>query len=482
MKTQYLQLSVIQKWYRDWVLEPHLEGEILAKNLAGAVERAVYISFLLALACPIYGLTIYDHLKAYDPTILFWSNVSLRLLINTTSFLLAGLFLKKIPLSDGKKIILWVFLFSANIHAAAWIYVWPIVLSGKPEVLGLVHAVNVYTFALAFFFIAPPNRYLLWFVPIVTVVFWIPLAIITYLGGDFAIFKVIVSDTVNGMLINCFAASIVNQVRVKALKLELSQKIEAQKFLGSAVSSAIFKNRQDLLERHKKVGFAMCIDIRGFTHLMSTFPESMMSKFLDDYHFSVLGITQKNGGFVHKTSGDGHLIFFGIFNDEPDLSDIPDIEDEERLASKRRNQYYLKKVITTSEEITQCVWNLGMRDLCLNTIRIGIGIDFGPVHVKVLGSDEIKKELDVYGLVVNRATRLEGHAKALAKLFSTSSSLAIMSPEAANFLQNDKSFVSVDISEIPVRDFPDLKTVFVRNFSPTPVENRSRQPVIRSAA
>ena len=455
-------IKLFNEWYHDWINNSVFEKEIVEKNLEGAVNRSVYLSFIFAVVFTVYGFTIVDYLKLFKPDVTLWSNVWPRFVFNTIPFILLGLFIKKIGRSNVSRVMIWIISFSVIMNIASWVNVWPIVLSGKVEVLGLVHAANLYTFAMAFVVIAPPNRYLLAFLPIVVGIYWIPLATVAYLGNNPPYFNAMLGDILHTTVVNFVGSSFINQVRVRALKLEALQRREAEKFLGSTVSKAIFNNRGDLLDDRVTSGFVVSIDIRGYTGLLKQFPEQMISKFIEHYHEMVSRITDANGGVVHKTAGDGHLICFGILDEKVDLSDIPDIEDEEKDALYRRNSHLITKALMASEEIVLSAKKMAVTYLGVNSLKVGIGIDYGDVHVKVFGSENMRKELDVFGIPINCATRLEAHTKLLELSMEKEKCYIVISPAAAQFLDHKHKILAYPVNDKPVRDFPDIKELFIK--------------------
>lgn len=466
---------LISQWYRDWVQDPKLEKAILAKSLESSVDRAVYLSLLFAMMFPIYGITIHEYLLQFQSDIPFWGNLWPRILINTSTFLVAAILIKSIPISNMWKVLLWFGLFAGNMHAASWIYVWPIILSGKPEVLGFIHAANITSFSLVFLLLAVPNRYLIPAVILVSIIFWLPLGFVLNYGNNPSYVKMILTDVIQGMIVNCVGSSFISRLRVRSFELEMRQKREAEKFLGTTVSKAIFNNRGDLLEDRMSSGFVMSIDIRGYTNLLKQFPKQMISKFIEHYHEMVSQVTEANGGVIHKTAGDGHLICFGILDEMVDLSDIPGIEDEEKQALRKRNSHLLKKALTASEEIVVSARKMAVSYLGISSLKIGIGIDYGDVHIKVFGGEHMRKELDVFGIPVNCATRLEAHTKlldhSLGQSMEKNRCYIVLSPAAAEFLDRKQELRVCSVGDKPVRDFPDIKELFVKEVGDQNISN-----------
>ncbi|RME40994.1 MAG: HAMP domain-containing protein [Caldilineae bacterium] len=140
--------------------------------------------------------------------------------------------------------------------------------------------------------------------------------------------------------------------------------------------------------RHVSVLFT---DIRGFTTLSEPLPPeqviAFINEFLDEMHKAIQGV----GGVVHKLGGDSIMALFGA-----------------PAADAAHPQTALRAAIHMRARLAAL--NARRRERGETPLRIGIGINTGPVIAGGVGSED-RLEYTVLGDTVNVAARLESLTK-----------------------------------------------------------------------
>lgn len=175
-----------------------------------------------------------------------------------------------------------------------------------------------------------------------------------------------------------------------------SEKSRLQDIFGRFVSKDV---ADQIVSKDLKIGgdninaSVLFLDIRNFTHRSSTMAPEEAVDFLNQlFNFTVAEV-EKAGGIVNKFLGDGFMAVFGAPLSLPNSCDsavLCAIEIFEKLQ--------LFNVSRTGENV-----------------KLGIGINYGPMVAGVMGTDT-RKEYTVIGDVVNTASRIES----LNKEFGTS--------------------------------------------------------------
>jgi class 3 adenylate cyclase len=437
-------------------LDPRIEEQLVALSLRDSVARAGVLSYLSAALFVGYGFTSIAFIRRYAPEIELWTNVWPRLLFNGAPLALLGLFVQRARVSNLAKLHVWAAGYMLVFHAAAWIHVWPLVLRGNPGILAYVNGANVYLFSLIFAGVAPPSRYLPSFMTITVAAFVGPLFVISWLGKDPVILRLIVNDTSFALGSGVFLSMLVHRLRVRVARLELEHATDAARFLGPTLTKAIYEDRRDLLESRRKKGFIVTLDLRGYTSLVQGHDEKTAARFMEQYHALVADSVGKLSGSIHKTAGDGHLVSFGLMEGSVDLSDIDDLGDEVDAAEQRRNRALLENAVKCVERIVIGAARLAHENCIETEVRIGAAIDYGEVEIKVMGDRDHRAELDIFGSTIIRATRLESYTKAITRHFRPGESILIVSPSASQFLGDSTRFRMLRTTGNPVRDFPEI--------------------------
>ncbi len=465
MKPQWTKL---RRWWVDGAT-PAERTIIREKSLAECAVRARFLSYFFIFVYTIFGIEGYGYISKYVPGLSLWDNIWPRLLLNSLPLAILVVWLKRSKISRVEtKLFVWFAGFVSIFQCSAWIYVWPTVLSGKPEILSYVTSANTFVYILTFAVLALPNYLVGYFALMMFVVFTLPLWTVAYLGGDTVVFTYVLNDTLTAVGAGVVVGSVAYSLRRKIILLELKQMSSTEKFLGKTVSRAIFEGREDLLERRTKKGFILALDIRGYTQMIQNTEAQKVGYFLNTYQAMVSDLVGQYGGFIHKTMGDGHLISFGLMDDDDvDLSDIPGIETELKQADERRAQNALKRTILVMDLIAFNT-ELLAAEMGIPGIRLGAGLEHGDVELRVFGDSEYRREFDIFGNTIVRATRLQAHTKALLSQVPTGSSLLIASPIAMHYATAElrSRLRETPTDGLPVRDCADLHSIWMRTYAP----------------
>lgn len=162
----------------------------------------------------------------------------------------------------------------------------------------------------------------------------------------------------------------------------------------------------DHIEKNMVVLFS---DIRGFTHISENLSPDEAFQFMNDYLLSMEPIIIKHGGFIDKYIGDAIMALFEV---DVDAALKAAIEMQKRLAIDNDKHKKFHK----------------------NPIRIGIGINYGPLMLGTLGGSH-RIETSVLGDAVNLAARLE-------KITKNYNSSLLIADDAYKSLKNKEQFHS----------------------------------------
>lgn len=162
------------------------------------------------------------------------------------------------------------------------------------------------------------------------------------------------------------------------------------------IDTILEKDVESLLKGEE---YDLCIlfsDIRDFTgHCRNSSPHDIIM-LLNRYFSMITTSVKQHGGFVNKFLGDGVLAFFGGPNAV-----------QNAIAASEDIMTRLRKFQSEASSI---------QGIPFSNIRIGIGIDYGPVVMGNVGSEE-KMDFTIIGANVNRAARIEGLTKQLRVMF-----------------------------------------------------------------
>ncbi|RYZ91453.1 MAG: adenylate/guanylate cyclase domain-containing protein [Proteobacteria bacterium] len=222
-------------------------------------------------------------------------------------------------------------------------------------------------------------------------------------------------------------------------------------------NSSLFKNgknSQPILHQIKnrnatvsRIGLILQFDLRGFSALVRIIDENMYEDFMHAYYALVSSAVGQNSGTIHRTSGDCHVVCFGVFQNT-DLSP----------------QRLMNNAIGTFNQIVQSLASLS-KELGLNvSLNLGGAIDYGELRVSVLGHQDFQQDVDLIGSSLIRCARLEAHTKLIMTRRFTPRSLLIFSPAIMRFTRDVENMDVISIRELPVRDFPHIKWLAFKEF------------------
>ena len=201
-----------------------------------------------------------------------------------------------------------------------------------------------------------------------------------------------------------------------------------QSYVAPEVVNQIIKHPENLrLGGERRELSILFSDIRGFTSLSETMDPEALVEVLHEFLDPMSEIIVKHGGTIDKYIGDAIMALFGAPLDMPDHS---------------------RQACRTALEMVQGLKALDQEWLELGrpTLRIGIGINSGPVSVGNMGSSRLF-DYTAIGDNVNLASRLEG----LNKFYGTE---ILVSATTAQHLGNDFYFREVDLVRVKGKKQP----------------------------
>lgn len=458
-----------------------LERKIDLRISEDTVQRLFYFTIVTAVFFTGFAFTSLDFLRLYVPDLDVMANLWPRVAYNALPLLALAAYIKKSRRSPVIKVYFWLVSFCLIFCAAAMIHVWPIALQGNTEVMLYVNATNTTLFAAVAMMLSLSWQRSIVALMIIGCFVWAPIAFVCFHGGSTVAGRVITGDNVF-LGIGSFVLGIAfHQVRRKLVVYELEKQEEASRFLGPIVSKAIFEDREKLFQSLSIKGFVISIDIRDSTELQKEYGQRWL-EFRKDYFARVSKAVSKYGGHIQKTVGDCHVINFGVMDEYVDLSDIPGIEADEARAEERRLQRASDSAFGCLGEIFSGFQDLAQRHFEGKNIRLGAGMDKGVVERSVQGDSDTLLELDVNGDPVNCCSRLQEYSKALHKSFSSEASLLVISPFASDYLRDVSDFRRVSTLENPIRNYPSIRWVLVKEFRSAKSASESGSGQFRQAA
>lgn len=147
-------------------------------------------------------------------------------------------------------------------------------------------------------------------------------------------------------------------------------------------------------------------DLRDFTSWSESTPEEVLIAQLNVYLAAMVECIHAHQGTLHKFIGDAVMAVWG------DLDSVGEAEDARRAA---------RAALAMQTRLDEL--NAQWAAAGAHTLRMGIGLNTGPVIVGNVGSPE-RMEFTVIGDTVNLAARLEGMTKALGRLILVGSATA----------------------------------------------------------
>lgn len=437
-----------------------VENELYAQT----VDRCFYISLVGIVSFLYLGFCSFSYLSKFDPSITFWGNIWPRIIFSCLPWLLLALYMKRSRASNKKKIIFWSIANGLIFNLTGWIHIWPLALSGHPETLLFVSGQNGAYFFGVWVMLALPTSITLHCLVIAITTLWAPFFLIASRTNSPIIFLTTANDTAGLILLGFIGGYFVSRLYKELATIKAEKQIEAAKFLGNDVYSAIYEDKHDLLKEETRTGYVLYIDIRNSTQ-MTTHYKNRWEAFGKAWMAAAAEIIPGNRGNLLKTGGDSLLITFGVFDEAtPDLSDIPGLERDEISAENQRWKELTFHCFTCTHKLILKFQELSKLHFPDVPVKLGAGIDRGPIHRGVRGSAQ-KMELDIWGDRVNCSARLQDYSKNVASNFEKDSSLLVVSPFAGDYLEDQNNFKTHLITDGGIKDYPGIKWVLVKEYA-----------------
>jgi len=205
-----------------------------------------------------------------------------------------------------------------------------------------------------------------------------------------------------------------------------------ESYVAPAVVQEMLKHPEALrLGGERRVISVLFTDIRGFTTMSENLDPEALVKLLHDFLNPMSNIIIDQGGTIDKYMGDAIMALFGAPLEQPDHA---------RQACRAA-----LRMEDTLEELNRQWTKQGRPPL-----RIGVGVNSGPVAVGNMGSDRLF-DYTAIGDNVNLASRLEG----LTKYYGTN---VLISQATAEALEN--GFIIRDVDRVQVKGKAQASGIF----------------------
>lgn len=174
---------------------------------------------------------------------------------------------------------------------------------------------------------------------------------------------------------------------------ETRSRLQLKRSFGLYVPPQIIDRMQGqsveaLLRSEKREMTVLFTDIRGFTTISEQLSPQDLSLLMNAFLTPMTAIVHRHGGAIDKYMGDAMMAFWGAPMDDPD---------------------HAGHALDAALEMVDCLESLN-RDFVARgwpRIRIGVGLNTGPMSVGNMGS-EFRMAYTVLGDAVNLGSRLEG--------------------------------------------------------------------------
>lgn len=452
--------------------------KITESVLRGVVSRAGILSAILCLVFSTYGFTSFEFIHFFDPKVTLFNNVWPRILFNTIPLGLFWLMFRDYKNNIKRKALIWTFGLPIVYVSACLIHVWPIIYSGNSDIVMYVHSANAFIITICFLTVSPPPKLLFMQASTFFVLFIIPLALMLYKNGNTILLKIVLSDLTIAFAASMFVSLQIYKLRLKIATFDHHVKKSAAPFLGGVLTKAIYEQNDNLLKDRNVNSIIVMVDIRGYSEFSNKNGEKIVRNFMTDYHALVSKICNDLGGYMHKASGDGHLISFGVMDESPNLFDLPGMESEVVSANVKLSKARFSNSLIAAATIALQFDNLKEKFDIVDNISLGFGIAEGDVTVSVQG-DESRKELDINGRTIILAARLEAYSKVIRMSVAPDKSVVVVEPSLSKYFDDEnRMFRKWDTVEasLQVRNFPEIHHVYYHVFLN---KNEKRENIIK---
>ncbi|MGE3388121.1 MAG: adenylate/guanylate cyclase domain-containing protein [Bdellovibrionales bacterium] len=430
----------------------------------GLLSRIQAMSFILSLAHFIYGFTSHTFINHFQPEITLWKNLTLRLLLSVLPFILLGVYMMKSRASPRMKISVYIWAYSILFFVAGWIYVWPIALAGQPEIFLYVAGINSAYLCATWTVVAMPQRWLLQSIAAVSIFILFPITFIAISSGQPQIYMSAVNDVMTAAFLGIGLGYMASRIYVQVEILRAHQRVKSSKFIEEPLQQAIFDDNESMIGPAECSAYIFVMDIRDSTNLTRKYNQRWAG-FTSLWLAEAMDIISKHSGTFIKSTGDGMLGAFGLFEEASVLADIPGLEQADKKADEIRWINLTVDVFGCINELMNRFNQLATTHFPEEVIRMGCGLDRGKVMRGVRGGRR-RQEFDVWGDKVNTAAKLEAFSKTLTQHFEQGASLLVVSPFAADFLDALEGFKKFEIND-PVESLKGVRWVLVRSYLAT---------------
>lgn len=456
-------------------IHPDLEKEIENSLLEGMVSRAATYFFVGAFANFLYSFLSLDLFRKIHPDLTLWENTWPRIIVSAAGLSVA-FFFKTQNLNLKLKAYLINIIIPLFTIGASCVYAWPAFWEGHYDFYLWFHATNIIAMCCGIAVIAASPYMALVLCGSYFVIYFGPLIYLFSTHGRFDLAELIASDTLLTTIILHVALRSIHKLRMQVLTQEHQKWKRATSFLGKSLSKVITETEENAFQGYIQKGLIMAVDLRGYTHFFQTTDQNSMKQFMMEYHSVIAEKVHGHRGYLHKTTGDGLLISFGIMERDEDLSDLTGLDDELQKAEFVRKEGLLQDSYALFLDLAGALEQLREKYKIEAPLLLGSGCSFGNVEVVIRGNKDYRQELDIDGAPIIRAVRLEAFTKSLNQGLETDSSFFILDTELVDAIESHKDFRILDIStlKLQVRDFPDIKVIGYRQWKHRRPRNQSK--------
>ena len=198
-------------------------------------------------------------------------------------------------------------------------------------------------------------------------------------GGDLTLRVPVVADDETGALTRAFNRMTSGLQERERLRDAFGT------FVDPDLADRVARDGTDLRGEELEVSI-LFMDVRGFTTLSEQAPPDEVVSRLNALYDIVVPVILRHGGHANKFIGDGLLAVFG---------------------APERHADHADRAVAAALEIAECI----NRDARAGELRVGLGVNSGPVVVGTIGGGG-RLDFTVIGDAVNTASRVESATRA----------------------------------------------------------------------
>ena len=440
---------------------PEFVAELEKRLDQHASVRAKYLSLLISVGTLFFAVSSIDGLRQYESDLTALQIIVPRVFFGVLPFFTFAMLSFSTKYARFCSIRIFTYLFVGCFLTQAYFDIWRIAWGGRTDVLLFVGSVNAIYLCASQILLAPPKKHLPRLGILLGLLIWLPLVFIISQKAPPALRSILINDITLSIAIGLCGGYIVSKLYYEVELLRLRVETHSKSFLNKTVSRAIFEGKSELIAARPRNGFVAVVDIRDSTRLSLTHGP-LWNKFFETYISHVARLVEDYEGTYIKSTGDGFILAFGIFRDDPDLSDIPGIEHKDSVATERIWEDLTLQVLRCFEDIYQTFMHLNLELIPTEPLRMAIGVDRGPINSGVRG-DRDHSEFDVWGDKVNIAAKVEALSKDLTGADKDINFSILLSPYASDFVRDFRGFERVALTNVGVKGVPDIKWVLIKN-------------------